>query len=223
MQSVVPSIPRVGVTIQWSADVTEHAHIDQIKDPARGSNNHNYDPQICRQLDRLEKCRGFELAMSLKDPELGLDTSTGAMDGEPGDEENDPSVISRCVTDYFARSLRLASSTPDTVPLPRRTFSASCIAFNLTYDPHIRRISVDNAAKQFGLSDLRAALADFLSYERSHSVDSVHPIGGGPRKAAENTELPFEDIQVWFKLRLQTTEIHTHSILPAQTLLASPT
>jgi len=34
MQSVVPSIPRVGVTIQWSADVTEHAHIDQIKDPA---------------------------------------------------------------------------------------------------------------------------------------------------------------------------------------------
>jgi len=222
MQSVVPSIPRVGVTIQWSADVTEHAHIDQIKDPARGSNNHNYDPQICRQLDHLEKCRGFELAMSLKDPELGLDTSTGAMDGEPGDEENDPSVISRCVTDYFARSLRLASSTPDTVPLPRRTFSASCIAFNLTYDPHIRRISVDNAAKQFGLSDLRAALADFLSYERSHSVDSVHPIGGGPRKAAENTELPFEDIQVWFKLRLQTTEIHTHSILPAQTLLASP-
>jgi len=137
MQSVVPSIPRVGVTIQWSADVTEHAHIDQIKDPVQGSNNHNYDPQICRQLDRLEKCRGFELAMSLKDPELGLDTSTGAMDGEPGNEENDPSVISRCVTDYFAHLLRLASSTPNTVPLPRRTFSAGCIAFNLAYDPHI--------------------------------------------------------------------------------------
>jgi len=92
--------------------------------------------------------------MSLKDPELGLDTSTGAMDSEPGDEENDPSVILRCVTDYFARSLCLASSTPDTVPLPRHTFSAGCIAFNLAYDPHIHCISVDNAAKQFCLSDL---------------------------------------------------------------------
>ncbi|KAI6018237.1 hypothetical protein PISMIDRAFT_629402, partial [Pisolithus microcarpus 441] len=27
MQSIVPSIPRVGVSIQWSADLTEHAHI----------------------------------------------------------------------------------------------------------------------------------------------------------------------------------------------------
>jgi len=61
-----------------------------------------------------------------------------------------------------------------------------------------------------------------FSLMRDLSVDSVHPIGGGPHKAAENTELPFEDIQVWFKLRLQTTEIHTHSILPAQTLLVSP-
>ena len=47
MQNIAPSVSRVGATIQWSADVTEHAHIDQIKDPVRGSNNNNYDPQIC--------------------------------------------------------------------------------------------------------------------------------------------------------------------------------
>jgi len=47
MQSVVPSILRAGVPIQWSADLTEHAHIEQIKEPARASNNNNYDPQIC--------------------------------------------------------------------------------------------------------------------------------------------------------------------------------
>jgi len=34
MQSVVPSILRAGVPIQWSTDLTEHAHIKQIKDPA---------------------------------------------------------------------------------------------------------------------------------------------------------------------------------------------
>jgi len=46
MQSMVPSILRAGVPIQWSADLTEHAHIEQIKDPARACNNNNYDPQI---------------------------------------------------------------------------------------------------------------------------------------------------------------------------------
>ena len=42
MQSLVPSILRAGVPIQWSADLTKHAHIQQIKDPAQGSNNNNY-------------------------------------------------------------------------------------------------------------------------------------------------------------------------------------
>jgi len=52
-------------------------------------------------------------------------------------------------------------------------------------------------------------------------MDSVHPIGGRPCKAPTNAELPFTDIQVWFKLRLQTTEIHTNTVLPAQTVFAS--
>ena len=34
MQSVMTSILRAGVPIQWSTDLTEHAHIEQIKDPA---------------------------------------------------------------------------------------------------------------------------------------------------------------------------------------------
>ena len=136
MQNMAPSISRVGVTIQWSADVTEHAHIDQIKDPARGSNNNNYDPQICRQLDRLEKCRNFELAVALKDSELRSDPLTGSLDDEPDDDESNSSA--RPVTDYFARSLRLSSSTSDTIPLPRRSFSVGGVAINLAYDPNIR-------------------------------------------------------------------------------------
>jgi hypothetical protein len=57
MQNIVPSIHNSGVTSQWTADITEHAHITEIKDPARSSNNVNYDPQICRHLDRADKCR----------------------------------------------------------------------------------------------------------------------------------------------------------------------
>jgi len=47
MQNIAPSICHSGVAIQWTADVTEHAHITEIKDPAQQSNNNNYDPQIC--------------------------------------------------------------------------------------------------------------------------------------------------------------------------------
>ena len=222
MQSMAPSISRVGVAIQWSADITEHAHIDQIKDPARTSNNNNYDPQICRHLDRLEKCRNFDLALSLKNPELRLDSADTS--DEPDDEiVTDPAVASRPVTDYFSRSLRLASSMAlNSIPLPHRSFSAGRVAFNLAYDPNIRRISVDDAATQFGLVDLRAALADFLMHEKSDGINLVRAIGGGPRRAAENAALPFEYIQVWFKLRLQTRDVHTDAILPAQTLCASP-
>ena len=76
LKNVAPSISRVSITIEWSADVTEHVHINQIKDPAWGSNNNNYDPQICCQLDQLEKCRDFELAVM-----LGLDHSTSKPKG----------------------------------------------------------------------------------------------------------------------------------------------
>ena len=47
MQSVVSNIQQNGVAIQWSADVTEHAHIEVVKDPASTGNNQNYKPQIC--------------------------------------------------------------------------------------------------------------------------------------------------------------------------------
>jgi hypothetical protein len=51
MQSFVPSIRRLSVAIQWSADVTEHTHISEIKTPTSASNNNNYDLQICWYLD----------------------------------------------------------------------------------------------------------------------------------------------------------------------------
>ena len=64
MQSIIPSIRWSGVPIQWTVDVTEHTHITEIKVPAESSNNNNYEPQICRYLDRAEKCRSFEFVTS---------------------------------------------------------------------------------------------------------------------------------------------------------------
>jgi hypothetical protein len=39
LQSVVPSIRASGAAFQWSADITEHAHITEIKNPAHAMNN----------------------------------------------------------------------------------------------------------------------------------------------------------------------------------------
>ncbi|KAG6914952.1 hypothetical protein DXG01_014271 [Tephrocybe rancida] len=70
MQSITASIRANGVAIQWSADPTEHAHITEIKKPARATNNQNYEPQICRNLDCLDKCMRFDLMTAMK--EVGL-------------------------------------------------------------------------------------------------------------------------------------------------------
>ncbi|KAJ7725009.1 hypothetical protein DFH07DRAFT_871814 [Mycena maculata] len=65
LQSVIPAIRANGVPLQWSADVTEHAHITLVKDPASNSNNQNYESQICRHLDRRDKCRRFDLTTAI--------------------------------------------------------------------------------------------------------------------------------------------------------------
>ena len=80
------------------------------------------------------------------------------------------------VTDYFAHSLCLSSSAPDTIPLPCCSFSTGGVAINLAYDLNIRQLSIDDTAKVFGLLDLRAAIADFLAHKRTHGVDAVHAI-----------------------------------------------
>ena len=185
--------------------------------PAHASNNNNYNPQICHQLNCLEKCRNFKLALSLRDPELWLDTGYD----EPNDEMVDPSIASWPTMDYFSHALCLASSALNSISLPHHSFLVGPVAFNLTYDPNIHHISVDDTTKQFDLVDLQAALTDFLMHEKSHSIDLVHAISWSCR-ATENAALPFKYIQVWFKLRLQMKDIHTNAILPAQTLCASP-
>jgi hypothetical protein len=69
LQSIIPSIRNCGALIQWSADVTEQAHITEIKMPSRATNNQCYEAQIVHHLDHAEKCHWFDLATSLQDPE----------------------------------------------------------------------------------------------------------------------------------------------------------
>lgn len=239
MQSIVPSIRNSGVPGQWSADVTEHAHITEIKDPARSSNNNNYDPQICRHLDRIDKCLRFELATSLIDEKQNKALVDAGDRLNHEDDENNAGTdvdddipveflsttqcgYSRPIVDYFAITKVLRHKPIGSVPLPLRSFVVGRTAFHLAYDPSIRRITVDDVAVKFGLPDLRPALADFLHREASYRCDYIHAIGG-PRRAGPNVVLPFETVQVWFKLRLQNTEFHNvQRVRPVQTLNCVP-
>ena len=47
LQSIAPSILANGSLIQWSADITEHAHITKVKNPSQTTNNQDHKAQIC--------------------------------------------------------------------------------------------------------------------------------------------------------------------------------
>ena len=156
MQSVVPNIQLNGVAIQWSADITERAHITVIKDPADSDNNQNYEPQICRFLDRDDKLRQFDLATAIKsanlDPLSGINNSNPA---ELNSKENSTIDLlakielgspiigptSHHLVDYFEIAASQTAKTSNSLLLPYRTMESSPYsAFHLTRDPSFKRM-----------------------------------------------------------------------------------
>ncbi|KAG2111131.1 hypothetical protein DEU56DRAFT_874448 [Suillus clintonianus] len=238
MQSVEPSIRQVGSLLQWSADTTEHAHITLIKDPADSSNNINYDAQICRFLDRREKCRNFQIATSIiARSQSQSQASTSRMtdaSSEHHDESHDEDPHAdksnlqtglddlwgpkRVVTDFFKKAEQLSSDIE--VARPLHTFVVGAAAIHLNFDPSIRRIPVDVVAEKFSLPDLRGALADYI--QREGMAQNVHSLRG-QRRALPDAPLPFNDLMVWFKVRVQQASYHSPSITPpALTVNAHP-
>lgn len=183
LQSVVSNIRDNGVAIQWSADVTERAHVTEIKNPTSSTNNQNYESQICRHLDRAEKCRQFDLATAVHEASVDfrtIDDGTGIV-GEIGESDDDddnlnlesPNTIATTVAllsaivptkplsgttrttgDYFALALALRQGLYPHAPLPFRTFMGAETALHLNRDPSYRRMSVDQVAQLFNIPDL---------------------------------------------------------------------
>ena len=100
LQSVVLNIQYNGVAIQWSADVTENAHIRVVKDPARSGNNRSYESQICRHLDRIDKLNNFELATAICRSGVEfreLHSLPSPPDGSDQEDPDEPETFSRPV------------------------------------------------------------------------------------------------------------------------------
>lgn len=242
LQSVVPNIRLNGVVMQWSADITEHCHITEVKDPAHAGNNQNYESQISRHLDRMDKVDRFDLATSVR--EAGLQFGGGSIPAQNSDEmdvdlpqphqvdttsgllnEIDPvsnlAGTTRDLNNYFNHAERLQRGEVPNALVPFRTFATKSTAFHLIRDPCIARIPVDQAADLFRLEDLRPALADL--FQRISQGNQDINFLSGRRHARPGCQLPFDTLHIWTKLRLQSKSFHDiDKVLPAQTINASP-
>ncbi|KAJ7665341.1 hypothetical protein DFH06DRAFT_1323734 [Mycena polygramma] len=242
LQSVVPSIRATGVPLHWSADVTEHAHIELVKEPARHSNNHGYESQIVRHLDRRDKIRFFQLATAMHSARVDM--------GDPGrlplayddvDADDDavcnartfinsgsdlvehigPVAGPRDITNYFAHSLALSKQPNALQPFRCFTSADGSTAFCLNRDPTPgRRLSVEEVVTLFALPDLPAAIKTFI--HRAQPDDGPMMIGGKRPNAASDVRLGFK-LQVWDGVALQSKAYHDpKKLLDPQTINCSP-
>jgi hypothetical protein len=246
LQSVVPSIHANGIALQWSADGTERAHIEVIKNPSEFSNNRNYESQICRHLDRIEKCQRFDLFTAVRDAGVDFRAGTkGFLEEDNSDCESvasDDSVVETTANlvdqihpvsalsgtslphvDYFAKAADLKKMHPSG-PVPQaqpHTFSSHQAAFHLNRDPSFK-MPINDIATLFNIPDLHEALSDYIQ-RISNANDGYIRVLGGRRSASRGSQLPFTHLQVWKKVRLQNKAYHyPHETLPPKTVNACP-
>ncbi|KAG0695458.1 hypothetical protein DFH29DRAFT_1005435 [Suillus ampliporus] len=163
MQNIIPSICNSGVIAQWSADVTEHAHITEVKTLQ--------DPAITTITTR--KSVVILIAPINRSEDLGVVGEEIAEEDEEIDDDMDDfpaELLSSSqrpgqphpITSYFSITKILQEKEIGSVPIPLHSFVVRCTALNLAYDPSIKNATVNEITIMFGLPDLRLAIADFL-------------------------------------------------------------
>ncbi|KIK18560.1 hypothetical protein PISMIDRAFT_14270 [Pisolithus microcarpus 441] len=207
LQSVVSSIHLSGAVIQWSADPTEHAHVQEIKVLARAGNNQDYYRSQGRHttIDAIEDDEIFEQAEVEHEPDED-DTSLA-----------DHLVVVRSPINYFAIADMLVHGCIPNTLKPYCTLSTTTTAFHLSTKPSLR-LSVDEAAAMFNLLDLRAALSEYLYRLQS---GMPHLVSGA--RSRQDHELPFDRLQVWYKIHAQQMHYYATQTPDApQTMHAMP-
>jgi hypothetical protein len=252
MQSVSSNIRENGVAMQWSADTTERCHITEIKVPSRSGNNQGYESQICRYLDREEKCRQFDMATAIREAEIdfrslpnadreypdGRDDDDLSEDLGPEDPEDpfhatDPAqgLLSSIrtvapvsgTTRTHGNYFELASS------LEQGLYPCAPLPFRTVVRGNTAlHLSRDPSMKTMSIEDVMTKF-DLPDLRGALSdflirVDAGSPIQiGGRRVADRNSSLPFHSLQVWTKVQIQNRSYYTpNHILPPQTINASP-
>ena len=132
------------------------------------------------------------------------------------------SESSCAIVNYFEKAAGLAHGEYPTAPRPFRTFSAGTSAFHLNNRAAYKIMTIDNVSKYFGLPDLRCAL---LHYMRRYTNGKKHIPSVGDRRPVLSAQqlLPFNKVQVWTWVRIQTVSYFPpHRVLSPETLEAVP-
>ena len=210
LQSVVPDIYQSGALMQWTADVTQHAHVEEIKVPACAGNNQNYYNQIACHLDRLDKCFQFDMATYIEEHRYivpAVDEGFIEEDHEPDAEKVSISKYitpMRPIVDYFSTSSTLLEGSDPAALQPFRTFATSTTAFHIATKPS-SRLSLAEAAAKYDLPNLIPAISAFLA-QRNGTLASPDEI----------------KLQIWHNVHVQQRSYHSEELEPPQTLCASP-
>ena len=227
LQSLISCVRWSGTLPQWSADTTERLHIDYIKTPRENTNGHDYPSQICRNLNRQEKCHYFDLATHLRDA-VSLRSDLNDLDNPDQifDVDNDwkyefPDVTQALnpgqATDLFGISINI-QSRPDPPCFPR-TFATPTTAFHLNIRANHSSLTIDKVSTQYNIHDLLQGTRDFLSHFLHNQNTRVI---SGRRGPAWNANVPFDKVRVWYSVRVQTNSRIYPGVAPPQKLFASP-
>ena len=238
MQSVTANIKANGAAINWSADHTEHAHIEVVKDPAKSGNNQKYEEQICRSLDRLDKCHRFDLATAIRDARIEFGTSSLSQLDDDSDlyseDENDtfPDSEKKYQTSSSATLLdsicTVSNSIARTRRIPTNYFEeAACLVqdHDSTTPLPFRtftagsRTAIHLNRQPFLRRTLvheisrRFRIPDLipsLAHFLSRAADGNRSLHtiGGRRPPTGVICLPFEKLEVWQGLRIQMKDHH---------------
>ena len=250
MQSVTSNIRENGVAIQWSADVTERCHVTQVKDPSNG-NNQDYESQICRYLDRADKCQRFDIATAIRearvdfrflinnaDPENNDDNDNDNISKNPEEEDPQaPSIIS--TTANLLTQIRPAAPVTTILrtanyfeladALQQGLYPRSPLPFRtIVQGDTALHLTRDPSMKTMSIEDVTEKFN--LPDLRGALADFLTEVNnknyfhiGGRRIGNRNSLLPFDDLQVWTKLQVQNRSyFRPHHILPPQSVNASP-
>ena len=101
------------------------------------------------------------------------------------------------------------------------TFTGSCTAFHLSWDPSLKQMSINEVAEKFGLLDLHAVLVDFI-----HCYLPSNPapyLIGSWLSAAAHSNIGSVKIQVWSSICLQLKLFHNmDEVIPLKLINACP-
>ena len=106
---------------------------------------------------------------------------------------------------------------------PPRTYQcAENIVYHLARDPAFSKKTIMEAAELYGIPDLLAAIGNYIVCVTSNPTDSrIDSVGG--RRHVHRDDLPVSHLQIWSKVRIQTTAYHhPHNKLEPYTINAAP-